>query len=68
LLNALNTADITKGVLDLPAVAEIAAIESPEAEAGRNLIDAISAMEIEKMTPIEAMLALEKLKEFVCTI
>jgi len=76
LLNALNTTDITENVglsfvsvaninaADLPTIAEIAAIESPEAETGRKIMEALSAIEIEKMTPIEAMLALEKLKAF----
>ena len=68
LLSALNTADIAKNVSDLPSIAETVLAESPETEAGRHLIDAISAMEIEKMTPIEAMLALEKLKEFVSLV
>ncbi|MCL2286186.1 MAG: DNA mismatch repair protein MutS [Firmicutes bacterium] len=66
LLNALNTTDITRNVsADLSTISEIATIESPESEAGRKLVEALSALEIEKMTPIEALLALEKLKEFV---
>ncbi|MCL1787210.1 MAG: DNA mismatch repair protein MutS [Defluviitaleaceae bacterium] len=68
LLTALNTADIAKNVSDLPSIAETVMTESPEAEAGRHLMDAVAAMEIEKMTPIEAMLALEKLKEFVSLV
>ena len=62
LLDALNAADITRKTADLPTVAQVAAKIDPMAEVGRMLTSMLDEIEVEKMTPIEAMLALEKLK------
>jgi len=60
LLAALNATDITKDPTS------ISALHIPEIpDTNHELIDAITAIEIEKMTPLEAMLALEKLKQLV---
>ena len=59
LLKALNTADVTTKTADLPAVVEVE--ESPDIEIGRKLISTLSKIEIEKMTPIEAMMLLGEL-------
>jgi DNA mismatch repair protein MutS len=68
LLKALNATNITQNLngktADIPKAAEIAAKEDPALETGRKLIEVLSSIEIEKMTPIEAMLTLEKLKDF----
>ena len=65
LLGALNTADIANRTADLPTLSEVIAQEDPTIETGRKLLEAISALEIDKMTPIEAMLALEKLQKLI---
>jgi len=64
LLNALNTSDVTNKAANLPTVTEFIEKEDPVAEAGRKLVASLTAMELEKITPLEAMLALEKLQEF----
>jgi len=68
LLGALNTSDIANKTADLPTLSQVIAMEDPAAEAGRKLVETLSAIEIEKMTPLEAMLALEKLQEFAKTV
>ena len=65
ILEALNDADITRKTAELPTVSEIAAKVDPMAEVGRRLVNALEDIEIEKITPIEAMLVLEKLKGLV---
>jgi len=62
ILDALNDADITRKTADLPTVSQVAARIDPMAETGRRLAGALDDIEIEKITPIEAMLTLEKLK------
>jgi len=62
ILEALNDADITRKTAELPTVSQVAARIDPMAETGRRLASALEDVEIEKMTPIEAMLVLEKLK------
>ena len=64
LLNALNATDVTQKTQNLPTIAETIAAEDPAAEVGRRLTAALEAIELESMTPLEAMLALEKLKKF----
>jgi len=68
LLAALNATDVTQKTVDLPTIAEAIAAEDPAAEAGRKLIASLAAIELESMTPLEAMLALEKLKSFSETV
>ena len=65
ILQALNTAGIAKNTADLPTVSEIAATVDPYADIGRKLADALTNIDIESITPIEAMLALQKLKNIL---
>ena len=64
LLAALTQSDMTNGTSSLPTVADFIAQEDPFAEAGRKLVDTLATLELDSMTPLEAMLALEKLKGF----
>ena len=63
LLGVLNASNATGKVSDLPTVAEFIAAEDPMAEVGRRLADNLSAIKLDSITPLEAMLILEKLKE-----
>ena len=59
LLSSLNESGISKAPLEpLP----------PPQQTRHEILDAIDAIELESMTPIEAMLALEKLKNFAKTL
>jgi len=63
LLAALNTADITAKTANLPTTAQLVALQDPMADYGRRLKDRLSLLEIEGMTPIDALLFLQQLKQ-----
>ena len=65
LLKTLNATDNAIRAATLPTIAQYVQEEDPMAEVGRKIAEAIGALEIENMTPLEAMVALEKLKKFV---
>jgi len=62
LLAALNQADITKSGR-LPDIPTPNPAEEKAMETGQKLIEALAQIDIEKTTPLEAMMALGKLKE-----
>ena len=64
LLAALNEADITK-TGKLPALATPAPVVDQSVEAAKQLTETISAIEIEKITPLDALVALGRLKEMI---
>jgi len=63
LLAALNATDVTQTAVSLPTVAETVTAEDPMVEVGLKLLEALHSVEIETMTPLEALLALQKLKD-----
>ena len=69
LLRALCDANITNTAASSQSITEISATavveEDPMEDAGRKLVEAVSGLEIESMTPLDALLFLQKLKELI---
>ena len=63
LLTALNDSNATKDLTSLQVLESFS--DSKEAEMGRKLIESISKIDVDQITPIEAMIALQKLKETI---